>query len=37
MISYSLSVPVYYIDRLSVPYPSLNTCVYETDIIGDQW
>jgi hypothetical protein len=31
------SVPVYYINRLSVIYPLLNTCIYETDIIGDQW
>jgi hypothetical protein len=31
------SVPVYYINWLSVPYPPLNTCIYETDIIGDQW
>jgi hypothetical protein len=31
------SVPVYYVNRLSVPYPPLNTCVHETDIIGEQW
>jgi hypothetical protein len=31
------SVPVYYVNRLLAPYPPLNTCIYETDIIGDQW
>ena len=31
------SVPVYYIKRLSTPYPPLNTYVHETDIIREQW
>ena len=31
------SVPVYYVDRLPTPYPPINTCIYETDIIGEQW
>ena len=31
------NIPVYYIDRLSTPYPPLNTWIYETDIIGEQW
>ena len=31
------SIPVYYIDRLLTPYPPLNTWIYETDIIGEQW
>ena len=31
------SIPVYYIDRLSTPYPPLNTWIHETDIIGEQW
>jgi hypothetical protein len=31
------SVLVYYVDRLPTPYSPINTCVYETDIIGEQW
>ena len=31
------SIPVYYMDRLSTAYPPLNTWIYETDIVGEQW
>ena len=31
------SVPVYYIDRLPVSYSPINSCVYETNIIEEQW
>ena len=31
------SIPVYYVDRLSIPYPPDNHWVYETDDIGHQW
>jgi hypothetical protein len=30
-------ISVYYMDRLSTPYPPLNAWIYETDTIGEQW
>jgi hypothetical protein len=30
-------IPVYYMDWLAAPYPPINSWIYETDVVGEQW